>query len=82
MIPRALPKLLADALHAGWDIDVCRRTHRGVWAIVAQFDRDGTEVILAWDLPTLRLIDRSINGSPTPYTQCTRLIRSPEGATS
>ena len=37
----------------------------------------GTVVEIEW--MDGRKVDSTINGTPTPYTQCTRLIRSPEG---
>lgn len=81
MIPRALPALLRHAVITGWDIHV----ENGIADMTARFTRGPDEVVLVWvcwwgsDDPA-RLDESSINGTPTPYTQCTRLIRSPEGA--
>lgn len=78
MIPRALPKLTTDALHAGWNVDI---THRYA-AILACFDRGDDTVRIEWWWTKGRFtVDASsINREPTPYAQCTHLIRSPEGA--
>ena len=79
-VPRNLPGLTRDALLGGWEVHV---TYRGrmVWLSV---HRGGEQVSVKWipDGPGWSLWDSLINGEKTPYWQCTRLIRSPEGATS
>ena len=82
MIPRALPKLTADAVRNGWDVhaihpDGSDRSFR------LSCHRGGDVVFIVW-LPeghgvAWRLWKSSINGTPTPYTQCTRLIREVDG---
>lgn len=83
MIPRALPSLASDAIRCGWTVNVHRdgvRTH-------AYFNRargySGVTVHISWRTVGVArpvLEDHEINGTATPYTQCTSLIRSPEGA--
>ena len=78
MIPRHLPKLVTDALAQEWRVDLRpNRTYLSAYFT----SRDGlTNVHIEWSEG--RVDASSIDGTPTPYAQCTRLIRSPEGATS
>ena len=80
MIPKRLPNLCAAAVRTAWQVSI---THNGTtWN--ATFTKHGPHrtntVWLLWHEGVLR--ESRINDHPTPYTQCTRLIRSPEGATS
>lgn len=79
MIPRALPKLAADAIRCGWSVNV----HRDGVCTHAYFNRmrgySGVTVHVSWrthgvDRPAVE--DHEINGTRTPYAQCVRLIRS------
>lgn len=81
MIPRALPKLMTDAVRARWDVRV---EHGYGPSVAAIFVRGDYHVRLEWWWKggSLALSISEVNTCPTPYTQCTRLIRSPEGATS
>ena len=76
MIPRALPKLMTDAARNGWDVHV----EHDLAGVDARFARGHTLVNLGWIVwaDETRLDVAEINGSPTPYTQCTRLIRAEE----
>ena len=82
MIPRALPRLVTDALTNGWAVDIEPFLSLGdISAAFTYKTRMGaipheTTVVLAW--AGGRIEESSINGTPTPYTQCTRLIRSKE----
>ena len=76
MIPRALPKLAADAVRGHWDMSIEHKTDSP--EIVAQFGHGMALVVLVWDSRTGHLLRSTINGSPTPYTQCVRLIRTKE----
>lgn len=84
MIPRALPRLVTDALTNGWRVDLEPFLPLGDLAATFTYTPrlnavpHDTTVILAW--AGGRIEESAINGTPTPYTQCTRLIRSPEGA--
>lgn len=80
MIPKRLPNLAADGLRKGWELTVERRYYRGTYALAALFYRYEDTVVFIWYDTTRRLITSEINGVPTPYAQCTRLIRSNEGA--
>lgn len=86
MIPRALPRLVTDALTSGWRVDLEPFLPlRDVCATFTYTPRmggtaHGTTVVLAW--AEGRIEESAINGQHTPYQQCVRLIRSPEGATS
>ncbi|PMC76379.1 hypothetical protein [Brachybacterium sp. UMB0905] len=81
MIPRALPRLVTDALRNGWSVSV-DQNFKHMFAVAARFERPGEWVVITWnvegDRPSLKWSE--INGSPTPYTQCTRLIRSKEAS--
>lgn len=81
MIPRALPRLITDALTNGWDVHLgsmsaTASVHARFTLHAPLFSGHGTEVEIEW--MDGRKVDSTINGSPTPYTQCTRLIRSKE----
>lgn len=80
MIPKRLPNLAADAIRRHWQVTVTNDGTR----VSAAFQRHGPHrtdyVWLEWGQAALRV--STINGISTPYTQCVRLIRSPEGATS
>lgn len=85
MIPRALPRLVTDALTHCWEIRLASMPStdsvHARFTLHAPLSSDhGTAVEIEW--MGGRKVDSTINGVPTPYTQCTRLIRSPEGATS
>lgn len=76
MIPRALPKLFTDALSHGWTVGA---RHHGTSLFAAFTSPDGDLVEFQWH--DGRIVTASIDDEPTPYTQCTRLIRTnPEGA--
>lgn len=75
MIPRALPRLVSDALANRWRVHLNPKPPF-VWACFTS--READEVEFEWE--DGRCTHSYINGTPTPYTQCTRLIRSPEGA--
>ena len=77
MIPRALPRLITDALTNRWRVHLSAHPPC-VGAYFTSLEAD--EVEIQWEEG--RCSYSSINGTPTPYKQCTRLIRSPEGATS
>lgn len=77
MIPRALPKLLKDALHAGWNVRVYHDKDKPL--LVAEFTHWLTEVRIVWDAEG-RTHYSAINGTPTPYRQCVALLKNPEGA--
>lgn len=75
MIPRALPALWRDAIENGWSAHVVPYPT----ALHADFEFRGLLTVhMEW--ADGRITYSEINGTPTPYTQCTRLIRSPEGA--
>ena len=80
MIPKRLPALAAAAIRNGWGAEVTNDGTR----VAAVFQRHGPHrseyVWLEWERAVLRV--SAIDGFTTPYTQCVRLIRSPEGATS
>ena len=85
MIPRALPKLMADAVRNGWNVHTAH-PDRDDRSFRLSCHRDGDVVFIVW-LPDglvspveapWRAWKSSINGTATPYTQCTRLIRSKE----
>ena len=80
MIPKRLPNLAAAAIRNGWGMTI---TNDGT-TVAAGFVKHGphrTDVVrMEWYSAALR--SATINGTPTPYAQCIRLIRSPEGATS
>ena len=75
MIPRALPALFRAAVENGWTVGV---RPIGTSLFGAFTSPDGDLVEFQWH--DGKTIASEINGTPTPYTQCTRLIRSPEGA--
>lgn len=87
MIPRALPKLMADAVRNGWNVHTAH-PERDDRSFRLSCHRDGDVVFIVWIPDGLgspgeapwRVWKSSINGTATPYSQCTRLIRSPEGA--
>lgn len=74
MIPRALPTLASIAIRNGWGVEVTNDGTR----VTATFTKHGPHrtdyVWLEWERAALRV--STINGITTPYTQCTRLIRS------
>lgn len=73
MIPRALPGLFRAAVENGWTVSV--RPYPVV--LFAVFESPaGDYVEIQW--ADGKTITAEINGTPTPYTQCTRLIRSKE----
>ena len=79
MIPRALSRLVTDALTNGWSVHLV--PYPTVQEVHAEFELRGV-LTVEMDWADGRITYTEINGTPTPYTQCTRLIRSPEGATS
>ena len=78
MIPRALPKLMTDAVRNGWDVHV----EHDLAGVDARFARGHTLVNLGWIVwaDETRLDVAEIDHTPTPYTQCTRLIRAEESS--
>ena len=75
MIPRNLPALTATAVRGGWDVSV--EHHPDLHAVVtAKFGHGMTLIEMVWS--DAHLDHSTINGTPTPYTQCTRLIRCAE----
>lgn len=76
MIPRNLPSLAADAVRNGWSVSV-DQNFKHMFAVVARFERPGEWVVITWnvegDRPSLEWSE--INGTPTPYTQCVRLLK-------
>lgn len=78
MIPRALPRLVTDALTNRWTVGA---RHVGTSLFATFMSPDGDLVEFQWH--NGRIVTASINDDPTPYTQCTRLVRAnTEGATS
>lgn len=76
MIPRNLPRLAHNAIEKGWEMGVEHdHYYRGIKAILAYFLRGEDEVTFVWDVDDGDLVTSDVNGTPTPYTQCTRLIR-------
>lgn len=82
MIPRALPRLITDAMTNCWVVRLASMP--ATESVHAQFTlhaplehSHGTVVEIEW--MDGRKVDSTINGQTTPYAQCTRLIRSPEG---
>lgn len=80
MIPRNLARLAYDAVDHGWNITIRRPAQENPFTD-AEFRRGDTALALGWDLSGL-LVWSTVNGVDAPYVLCTRLIRSPEGATS
>lgn len=75
MIPRNLPALTAAAVRNGWDVSIER--HPTIYAVVtAKFGHGMTFIEMVWS--DGHLDHAAINGTPTPYQQCSRLIRSKE----
>ena len=75
MIPRALPRLVTDALTNRWTVGA----RQVGTSLFATFTSPGlVRVEFQWH--DGRIVTSTIDNSPTPYTQCTALIRSPEGA--
>lgn len=75
MIPAHLPALVKTATLGGWDVMVAH----GPMEIRAIFTRhDHGTVHFTWDthLGKPRIAESLINGQPTPYAHCARLIRS------
>lgn len=71
MIPRALPRLVTDGLTNGWTVGA---RHHGT-SLFATFTSPGmVRVEFQWH--DGRIVTASIDDEPTPYTQCTRLIRT------
>lgn len=75
MIPRTLPRLITDALSNGWTVGA-RHVGTSLFATFASPDM----VLVEFQWHDGRIVNASIDNDPTPYQQCTRLIRSPEGA--
>ena len=71
MIPRALPGLWRAGVENGWRVVVDPYPH----VLFAHFYSDA-HVEIQW--AGGNTIASEINGQPTPYMQCTRLIRSKE----
>lgn len=71
MIPRALPRLVTDALTNGWTVGT-RQVGTSLFATFTSPDM--VRVEFQWH--DGRILTASVNDEPTPYTQCTRLIRS------
>lgn len=81
MIPRNLPPLAKSAIEHGWDVDIEQSTYyRSALTVRAYFYRSDAAVSMVWEKATGRLITSELDETRTPYAQCTRLIRSPEGA--
>ena len=83
MIPRALPRLITDALTNCWEIRLASmpatESVHARFTLHAPLSSDhGTVVEIEW--MDGRKVASTINGIPTPYTQCAALIRSNEGA--
>lgn len=74
MIPRNLPGLMKAALGNVWDVQV----EHWMFSIQARFIRGDVTVELHWSDDKGHLVHSTINGTPTPYAQCVRLIRSKE----
>lgn len=79
MIPRHLPRLITDALTNCWEIRLASMP--ATYSVHARFTLHapldhghGTVVELEW--MDGRIVESTINGDPTPYAQCARLIRS------
>ena len=73
MIPSNRTALTATAIRHGWDVKIDH--DRGTTE--AYFDRGGASVAFIWDDGVL--VWSGIDRRHTPYQQCTRLIRNPEG---
>lgn len=83
MIPRALPRLITDAMTNCWVVRLASMpatvsAHARFTLHAPLSGSHGMVVEIEW--MDGRKVDSTINGQPTPYTQCTRLIRFPEGA--
>lgn len=84
MTPRALPRLITDALTNGWRVDLEPFLPlRDLCATFTYMPRmnavpHDTTVVLAW--ADGHIEESSINGTPTPYRQCVALLKNPEGA--
>ena len=71
MIPRALPRLITDALTNRWTVGA-RQVGTSLFATFTS--PDGVLVEFQWH--DGRIVTASINDEPTPYQQCVRLIRT------
>ena len=71
MIPRALPALFRAAVENGWTVGV-RPIGTSLFATFTSTHGDLVE--FQWH--DGRIVTASINDEPTPYTQCTRLLRT------
>ena len=83
MIPKRLPSLITDALTNCWEIRLASMpatdsVHARFTLHAPLSGSHGTVVEIEW--MDGRKVASTINGFTTPYAQCTRLIRSPEGA--
>lgn len=83
MIPRALPRLITDALTNCWEIRLASMpatdSVHARFALHAPLSGShGTVVEIEW--MDGRKVASTINGTPTPYAQCVRLIRSEDPA--
>ena len=74
MIPRNLPGLLRDGVTNGWDVSV-RRGYGPSFDV--QLQRGTESVRIEWwmTLKGFSIAESTINGNPTPYAQCVRLIK-------
>lgn len=78
MIPRALPRLITDALTNGWDVHLgsmpaTASAHARFTLHAPLSGSHGTVVEIEW--MDGRKVASTINGISTPYTQCVRLIK-------
>ncbi|GAA1333828.1 hypothetical protein GCM10009592_28410 [Brachybacterium rhamnosum] len=73
MIPRQLPRLVTDALENRWAVDL-RPLSVTLFAYFTSRSGHGDEVEIQWIEG--RVAESYINGVPTPYAQCARLIRA------
>lgn len=73
MIPRDLPSLITAAVRTGWDLTLTQKP----FDTLLTTTRGASTVAFAWwRSPTGWRIEAStINGTPTGYVHCKRLIR-------
>lgn len=73
--PNTMPKQASNAVWAGWDVTVLQVDQ---YYPELRATRGGVEVLMRWEVTETghRVIHSEINGVPTPYRQCARLIRS------
>lgn len=77
--PRNLRPLASDAIRNGWNVEVIRPTRierRLIFRCTAARVTVRIEWLPAGPDGAWRLWKSNINGDPTPYAQCARLIRS------